>query len=362
MMKELEQMTGGAEEAAAAAQAAGLRYISDEEPGITRRRRGKGFSYLAPGGRVLRDAGQRERLNSLAIPPAWTDVWISPDPDGHLQATGRDDQGRKQYIYHPDWRAIRDERKYARMVPFARKLPQIRRRTSSDLRKKGLPREKVLAVVVRLLESSLIRVGNEEYTRRNQSYGLTTMRDRHASVEGSTVRFEFRGKSGRRHSVDVRSRQLARVVKQCQDVPGQDLFQYLDDEGSRQDITSADVNDYLREIAGEEFTAKDFRTWAGTLHAATALLECGPSEEEKEARGRVTETVKRVAERLGNTPTICRQCYIHPTVIDVYLEGALGELLDPGSKVVRYSKVKGLTEEESAVLALLEESVEMQKT
>jgi DNA topoisomerase-1 len=184
------------------------------------------------------------------------------------------------------------------------------------------------------------------------------MRDRHASVEGSTVRFEFRGKSGRRHGVDVRSRQLARVVKQCQDVPGQELFQYLDDEGSRRDITSADVNDYLREIAGEEFTAKDFRTWAGTLHAATALLECGPCGEEKEARGRVTEAVKRVAERLGNTPTICRECYIHPAVIDVYLKGALGELLDPGSKVVRYRKVKGLTEEESAVLALLEDSAE----
>lgn len=336
-----------------AARAAGLRYALDDRPGVTRKRRGKGWSYYDPRGRLIRDAGERERLNRLAIPPAWTEVWVSPWPDSHLLATGRDSEGRKQYRYHPDWRAIRDEAKYARLVPFGRSLPRIRARVDEHLRLDALPREKVLAAVVQLLELSLIRVGNTEYARSNDSYGLTTLRDRHVEIVGPRIRFEFRGKGGKLHAVDVRDRRLARIVRQCRDVPGYELFQYYGEDGDKRAVDSGEVNDYLREISGEEFTAKDFRTWAGTLHAAAALLECEPCSDEREGRVRINESAEVVAERLGNTPAICKACYIHPVVFERYLDGTLGELLD-GPVTADGEEVDGLSEEELALLAFLE--------
>lgn len=336
-----------------AARAAGLRYALDDRPGVTRKRRGKGWSYYDPRGRLIRDAGERERLNRLAIPPAWTEVWVSPWPDSHLLATGRDSEGRKQYRYHPDWRAIRDEAKYARLVPFGRSLPRIRARVDEHLRLDALPREKVLAAVVQLLELSLIRVGNTEYARSNDSYGLTTLRDRHVEIVGPRIRFEFRGKGGKLHAVDVRDRRLARIVRQCRDVPGYELFQYYGEDGDKRAVDSGEVNDYLREISGEEFTAKDFRTWAGTLHAAAALLECEPCSDEREGRVRINESAEVVAERLGNTPAICKACYIHPVVFERYLDGTLGELLDV-PVTADGEEVDGLSEEELALLAFLE--------
>jgi DNA topoisomerase-1 len=342
------------EEAREAAERAGLRYVSDEEPGITRRGRGKGFSYYAPGGELLQDLEERDRLNALAVPPAWKDVWICPDPDGHIQATGRDAEGRKQYRYHPDWRAIRDEGKYARMSGFGRALARIRRRTTAHLKSEGLPREKVLAAVVRLLERSLIRIGNDEYARSNGSFGLTTLRDRHVAFRGSKVRFEFRGKGGKPHRVEVDDPLLSAVIRECREVPGYQLFQYYDEAGEKRAVDSAEVNAYVREIAGDDFSAKDFRTWAGTIEMAAALMECRPCEDEGEANRHVTEAVKRVAERLGNTPAVCRECYIHPEIVHRYLDGTLAERLDPGAKPVRFEKVRGLTVRESAVLALLE--------
>jgi DNA topoisomerase-1 len=336
-----------------AAREAGLRYMLDDMPGITRKRRGKGWSYYDPDGRLIRDVAERDRLNALAIPPAWTDVWISLRADSHLLATGRDSEGRKQYRYHPDWRAIRDEAKYGRMIPFARALTRIRKQVDEHLAGSGLSREKVLATVVRLLELSLIRVGNEEYARSNRSYGLTTLRDRHVEIDGTTIRFEFRGKGGKRHEVDVRDRRLARIVRQCRDVPGYELFQYYDESGEKRAVGSGEVNEYLREISGEEFSAKDFRTWAGTLHAAAALLTCDPCRDEREGRSRINESVAIVAERLGNTVAICKSCYIHPVVFERYLDGTLTELLNGWGKAGR-RELGGLSDEERALLGLLE--------
>ena len=350
----LESVIRAAEDPERAAREAGLRYVLDDAPGITRKRRGKGWSYYDARGRLIADRGERERLNRLAIPPAWTEVWINPRPDGHLLATGRDSEGRKQYRYHPDWRAIRDDAKYARMVPFARALPRIRARVDEDLGRTGLPREKVLATVVRLLELSLIRVGNDEYARLNGSYGLTTMRDRHVEFEGAKMRFEFRGKGGKRHEVHVLDRRLARIVRQCRDVPGYELFQYYDEDGEKRAVGSAEVNDYLREIGADDFTAKDFRTWAGTLHAAAALLECEPCGSEREGRMSINAAAAVVAERLGNTPAICKSCYIHPAIFDLYLEGSLAELLASTGRRARRARVEGLSAEERALLALLE--------
>jgi DNA topoisomerase-1 len=261
------------------------------------------------------------RIKCLAIPPAWSDVWICPAPNGHIQATGRDARRRKQYRYHERWREIRDENKFDRLVNFGKALPKIRRRVKKDLALSGLPREKVLATIVQLLERSLIRVGNEEYARENKSFGLTTMQDRHVDVKGSKLRFRFRGKSGRQHEVDVTDRRIARIISKLQDLPGQNLFQYLDDEGKVRDITSQDVNEYLREIAGEDFTAKDFRTWAGTVLAAIALSAAGEFETKKQAKANIKNAIEAVAKILGNTPAICRQCYIHPAVLEVYLNG-----------------------------------------
>ena len=303
------------------AEEAGLRYVSDASPGIRRRRAGRGFSYIGPDGERVTNKERVAWIRSLAIPPAWTDVWICTSPRGHLQATGRDARGRKQYRYHPDWRAVRDEAKYGRMIAFGRALPAIRRRVDADLRRHGLPRERVLATVVRLLEKTRLRVGNEEYARDNRSYGLTTLRDRHAEVGSSRIRFRFRSKGGKVSDVELSDARLARIVARCQDLPGQELFAYLDDDGEVRPIGSSDVNDYLREITGQDFTAKDFRTWSGTVLAAWALREFEAVDSEAAARRNVVRAVEEVAEWLGNTPAVSRRSYVHPAVIDAYLDG-----------------------------------------
>jgi len=305
------------------AQSAGLRYITDDAPGIRRRRAGSGFSFTGPDGKPIRDQATLTRIKSLVIPPAWTDVWICDDPRGHLQATGRDARARKQYRYHPNWRTTRDETKFERMLAFSEALPKIREQVEHDLDRRGLPREKVLAAVVRLLETTLIRVGNEEYAQANKSFGLTTMRDRHVKIEGAEVRFSFKGKSGKRHDVKLKDRRLASVVKRCRDIPGQELFQYLDDDGARQTIDSADINAYLQEITGEHFTAKDFRTWAGAVLCACHLNSVEEFASETEAKKHIVAAIKSVSQRLGNTPAVCKKAYIHPAIFDAFLDGAL---------------------------------------
>ncbi len=344
-----------------AARAAGLRYVSDQKPGITRERKGDSFVYFDPQGNRIDDERKIERINKLVIPPAWTDVWISTDPRGHIQATGRDPKGRKQYRYHARWRATRDETKYGRVIAFGKALPSIRERTEHDLRLHGMPREKVLATVVRLLELTLIRVGNAEYARENKSYGLTTMRNEHVEVNGSTIRFKFKGKSGKFHDIDLKDRQLARLVKHSRDLPGYELFSYVDEAGNTHDIESADVNEYLREITGEAFTAKDFRTWAGTVLASLALREFEPATSDSEARKNIVRTIERVAERLGNTPAICRKCYIHPVVLDTYLQGSLIETLQQRAKHEVETNQPGLDADERMVLDFLEKRLAMEK-
>jgi DNA topoisomerase I len=299
----------------------GLRHVSDEgTAGIRRVGSPKRFRYVRPNGRQV-SAAELARIKSLVIPPAWTDVWICPNPRGHLQATGRDARGRKQYRYHPRFRQMRDEAKYGRLPAFAQALRRIRRRTAADVRKPGLPRVKVLAAAVQLLEKTLIRIGNEEYARANGSVGLTTMRDRHATVRGARVRFEFRGKSGIAHAVDLHDARLARIIKACRDLPGYELFQYLDENGARQTICSDDVNAYLRHISGDDFTAKDFRTWAGTVLAAQALSRLARFRSQTEAKRNVVEAIAAVAKRLGNTKSVCRKCYIHPAILAAYMDG-----------------------------------------
>jgi DNA topoisomerase-1 len=316
-----------------------------------------GFKYVGPDGRTMRSAAELKRIRALAVPPAWTDVWICRDGRGHLQATGRDAKGRKQYRYHPDWRASRDETKYDRMSAFAAALPLIRARTDADLAKAGLPREKVLATVVQLLEKSLIRVGNEEYARQNRSFGLTTLQDRHVNVTGATLRFAFRGKSGVRHAIDVNDRRLARIVKQCRDLPGQDLFQYIDDTGARSDVTSGDVNAYLKEITGQDFTAKDFRTWAGTVLCATALQEL-EADSPTRAKKHLLQAIDAVAGVLGNTRAVCRKSYIHPAVMEAYMDGTMLDALTQRTQAVRRQKAGALRPQEVAVLRLLESRLE----
>ncbi len=339
---------------AAAARAAGLRYVNDERPGISRKRTGQSFRYLDPEGHAIRDHETLARIKSLAIPPAWTDVWICHLPHGHIQATGRDAKGRKQYRYHPRWRSVRDENKYSRMLAFGQALPRIRERTDRDLALPGLPKPKVLAAVVRLLELSLIRVGNDEYARSNRSYGLTTMRNRHVEVESSSIRFKFRGKSGVAHEIDIQDRRLARIVGRCQDLPGQRLFEYIDADGTVQEVDSGEVNEYLREITGEDFTAKDFRTWAGTVLAALALQEFEAFDSQTQAKKNVVQAIERVAERLGNTPSVCRKCYVHPTVLDAYLDGSMIESLKRRAKEEMDETLGDLRPEEAAVMALLQ--------
>jgi DNA topoisomerase I len=343
------------------ARAVGLRHVSDENPGIKRERSGKNFRYRHPAGKIVRDRETLARIKSLVIPPAWTDVWICLHPNGHLQATGRDDRARKQFRYHPRWREIRDETKYARMIAFARTLPKIRRRIKKDMSLSGLPRNKVLATVARLLEVSLIRVGNDEYARENDSFGLTTMRNRHVDVNGSALRFHFRGKAGKWHDVDIRDRRIAKVVERCQDLPGQELFQFVDDEGARHDVRSEDVNDYLREISGQDFTAKDFRTWAGTVLAAMALREFEKFDTNAQAKKNVVAAIEAVAKKLGNTPAVCKKCYIHPHVLDSYLEGTLVETLKQrAGKTISHS-LRGLPAEEAAVLGLLQQRLTLEE-
>lgn len=335
------------------AQQAGLRYSSDAHPGIRRLHAPGGFAYRDPGGKLVRDPESLARIKRLAIPPAWTEVWICPDPNGHLQATGRDARGRKQYRYHPHWREVRDETKYNRMIAFGRALPKIRRRVRQDIRQRGLGRQRVLAAIVRLLELSSIRVGNDEYAQQNRSYGLTTLQDRHARVAGRRIHFRFRGKSGKEHELDVEHPVVARVVKKCQDLPGQDLFQYLDDDGVPRDVTSGDVNDYLREITGADFTAKDFRTWTGTVLAALALRDFEPAETQRRLKRNMVRAIERVAQRLGNTPTVCKKCYIHPVILDSYLDGTLASALQIQAQEELTTKVSKLRPEEAAVVALL---------
>jgi DNA topoisomerase-1 len=335
------------------AKAAGLRYVTDDEPGIRRQKRGKGFTFLDPQGKAVKDEKTLERIRKLAIPPAWTDVWICPRPNGHLQATGRDARGRKQYRYHANWREVRDETKFGRMIAFGESLPKIRERIDRDMSQRGLGREKVLATVVKLLETTLIRVGNKEYVKQNNSFGLTTLRDQHVDVEGATLRFEFRGKSGKEHSVEVQDRRLARIVKQCRDVPGQKLFQYLDENGERQSVSSEDVNAYLRETTGEDFSAKDFRTWGGTVLALSALLEVGACESEREANKAVVEAIKHVSGQLGNRPAICRKYYVHPVVIQSFLEGSLRDTLEDAVEDSPADESNGLRRLEAQVLRLL---------
>ena len=309
------------------AASAGLHYVRDHRPGITRKMGALGFRYSRPDGRLLKSRTDLKRIRALAIPPAWKHVWICPDPRGHLQATGRDARGRKQYRYHPEWRAHREGDKFERLEAFATLLPVIRARTAADLDKPGLPREKVLATVVRLLERSLIRIGNDEYAKTNKSFGLTTLRDQHVEVNGSSLRFAFRGKSGKRHSVDINDRRLARIVKQCRDLPGQELFQYVDEDGRTQDVNSADVNTYLREITGADFTAKDFRTWFGTVLAVTALGEFRHADSKAAAKKDILRAIEAVAGVLGNTPAVCRKSYIHPAILECYMDRSMAAKL-----------------------------------
>jgi DNA topoisomerase-1 len=334
------------------AQEAGLRYVNDSVPGIRRRRAGKGFTYLDSNGRRITDRATLARIRSLAVPPAYSDVWISPRPNGHLQATGRDARGRKQYRYHPRWREVRDETKFGRMLAFSEALPRIRKRVEQDLSRPGLPREKVLATLVRLLELTGIRVGNDEYARNNHSFGLTTLRDDHVEVSGSTMRFEFRGKSGKVHRVSLSDRRVARIVARCQSIPGEELFQYADDEGVHQTIGSSDVNDYLREIAEDDFTAKDFRTWSGTLQAMGALEELGPASSEREAKSTVVAAIDRVAARLNNTRAICRKYYVHPVIFETYLAGNLLQAMPNGNRAAA-ALANGLRPEEVGLVRLL---------
>ncbi len=337
------------------AKLAGLRYVNDLGPGIRRKRAGKHFSYTGLDGRPIRDPEELKRIRSLAIPPAWTDVWISAVPRGHIQATGRDAKGRKQYRYHPRWREVRDQTKYHRMIAFGRALPVIRKQVNHDLSLPGLPRDKVLASIVRLLEATLIRVGNEEYVRENKSYGLTTMRNRHVDIEGSKLLFHFRGKSGVNHEVDVRDRRVARIVQRCQELPGHNLFQYLDQDGNRQTVDSDDVNAYLQTITGEEFTAKDFRTWSGTVLAAEALQAFEAFDSETQAKKNIVQAIESVAKKLGNTPAVCRKCYIHPEVIEAYMSGQTVHTVRGMLEHEMAESLADLQPEEAAVMALLQQ-------
>jgi DNA topoisomerase-1 len=335
-----------------AARDAGLSYVSDDSPGITRKRNGHGFTYSDAHGRTLRNRSTLGRIAHLAIPPAWKDVWICPSERGHIQAVGRDDRGRKQYRYHEKWREVRDQDKYGRMIDFGKALPKIRGRVARDLRHKGLPREKVLAAIVRFMEATLIRVGNDEYAKSNHSFGLTTLQDRHARIARGKVKLEFRGKSGVRHEFEVNDPRLAKIARKCQDLPGQELFQYLDADGKVCDVGSADVNDYLRDISGSDFTAKDFRTWAGTVLAAMALAELKTFDTEAQAKKNIVQAIETVAGKLGNTRAVCRKCYIHPEILNAYVDGSL--LSNLGRQAATLATPAGkLRPDEAAVLALL---------
>lgn len=348
--------------ALATARQAGLRYVSDNHPGITREVAKEGFCYRDVDGKLIRDEATLARIKSLAIPPAWTEVWICPVENGHIQATGRDARRRKQYRYHPRWRNVRDEVKYERMLNFGQALPAIRAQVDSDLRLQGLPREKVLATIVHLLEATMMRIGNEEYARQNKSFGLTTLRDRHVRIDGSEVEFHFRGKSGVRHTIKVDDPRLARIIRRARDLPGQELFQYIDDEGQQRTVDSADVNDYLRTLTGKDYTAKDFRTWSGTVLAALALQEYEKFDSQAQAKKNIVRAIESVSEKLGNTPSICRKCYVHPAVIESYLDGTMLHALQQRTQEEMMHDLHALRPEEAAVLALLQERLQSEET
>jgi DNA topoisomerase-1 len=336
------------------AEEAGLRYVSDDAPGYTRKAKGDDFEYFDTAGKKIRDETRLLRIKRIGIPPAYTRVWICPSPNGHIQATGRDARGRKQYRYHERWREVRDENKYERMLVFGKALPKIRRRVNRDLKRRGLPREKVLATVVQLLERTFIRIGNEEYARENKSFGLTTLRNHHVDVTATKLKFTFRGKSGKDHEVDVTDRRLAKIICQLQDLPGQEVFQYLNASGERRKVTSEDVNEYLREITREDFTAKDFRTWAGTVLAAMALNAQEAFENKTQAKKNIKDAISAVAKILGNTPAVCRKCYVHPAVLENYLDGAMIEGLKEKTAEALERKRGDLRSEEAAVMSFLQ--------
>ncbi|MBV8378740.1 MAG: DNA topoisomerase IB [Verrucomicrobia bacterium] len=340
------------------AAAAGLRYVSDDSPGISRKNRGSGFTYYGPEGKLIKNPAELQRIRALVIPPAWKKVWICPRSNGHLQATGLDAKGRKQYRYHADWRKVREAAKYEHVMSFAHALPGIRARVEHDLKLPGLCREKVLATIVRLLELSLIRIGNDEYAKANQSFGLTTMRNRHVEIAGSTLLFDFRGKSGKQHKVAVSDRRLARIVRKCQELPGQRLFEYQDSDGKPAVVCSDDVNEYLQSITGQPFSAKDFRTWAGTVLAAIALNQMEEVDSKAAAKKNVVTAVAAVSRMLGNTAAICRKCYIHPAVIMKYLDGSLARALRVKADSEISEHLHDLKPEEAAVLALLREELD----
>ena len=341
-----------------AAKAAGLRYVTDSMRGITREIDGDGFRYLDADGNPVDDEATLARIKSLVIPPAWTEVWICKLANGHLQATGRDARQRKQYRYHPRWRNVRDDVKYERMLNFGKALPQIRVAVDAALKLPGLPREKVLATIVELLEVTMMRIGNEEYARTNKSFGLTTLRARHVNVDGKAVEFRFRGKSGVFHTIKLEDRRLARIIARVRDLPGQELFQYIDDAGEPHTVDSADVNDYLRAITGEDYTAKDFRTWSGTVLAALALHEFEKFDSETQAKKNILRAIESVAAKLGNTPTVCRKCYVHPAVLDAYLDGTIMEALRERATRELVDDLHSLSPEEAAVLALLQQRLQ----
>lgn len=341
----------------ASAKAAGLRYMTDGKPGITRQRHGKAFRYTNPDGSAVKDEETLGRIKALVIPPAWQDVWIAPVSNAHLQATGRDARGRKQSRYHAHWREVRDETKYSRIKMFAAVLPVIRKRVKHDLALHGLPREKVLATIVSVMESTFIRVGNAEYARQNESYGLTTMRQQHVEIHGSHIHFTFKGKSGVHHDIDMADRRLAHIIKQCQDIPGYELFQFIDHHGNHHHLDSADVNEYLREITNEHFTAKDFRTWAGTVLACMMLQQLEPYDTGKQAKKNIVATVAAVAERLGNTPSVCRKCYIHPMVLEHYLHGTMSKAELEQVKEDLEDSPHALRQEELNLLHLLDQQI-----
>lgn len=336
----------------AAAELASLAYATDEEPGVRRKPARRGFAYLDREGKPIREPAEVDRIDKLAIPPAWTDVWIAPDPDGHIQATGRDIRGRKQYRYHSRWFEVRDQAKYDRLVAFAEALPALRARIDQDLRRRGLPRERVLASLVWLLDNTMIRVGNAAYARDNKSFGLTTLRDRHVEIQGSKLLFAFKGKSGKEWNLRLTDRRIARVVRSAQELPGQHLFQYLDDDNARRAIRSEDVNRYIREAAGEDFSSKHFRTWGGTIAAASVLSDTPLPDSKAATRRHLNAAIDRVAARLGNTRTVCRSCYIHPRVIESWQGGSLADEMREAKSRMRKAK-DGLDEHETLVLKWL---------
>jgi len=346
------------EDPIASARAAGLRYVYDSKPGITRHRSGKTFRYTTPEGKPLRDPETLARIKSIVIPPAWTDVWICPLPNGHLQATGRDARGRKQSRYHPDWRTTRDQAKYEHMLHFGAALPTIRERVDHDLTLPGLPREKVLATIIRLMETTYIRVGNETYARENHSYGLTTMRRKHVTIDGAKLTFNFKGKSGVAHTINLTDRRLARIVKACHDTPGYELFDYLDHDGNPHAIGSTDVNAYLHEITNQHFTAKDFRTWAGTVLACTLLRACEACDKptQTQLKRDIVEAIKQVSQQLGNTPSVCRKCYVHPAILDSYLTNSMPTLLKK-LRIPKHTSTHALHPDETAMLHLLQKQL-----